>query len=164
MNLESIIQPAVARAVELEEEITRVKREVIDPMQEELRTLNRILNAATPNPKSGKPSKKKSIVAGNRSTSADAANARYGVVTTAVTKLLMDRPDLEEFRGVDIRAILPETVEGIKVSSSNVAEAFNALRGEGYVRFVRKDGNSRYYGRTGDDPSPELLTRLGITA
>lgn len=162
MNVESIIQPVRDRAAEVEEELIRLRQQFIDaeaPLREELRALKRILNAANPPGTKGRP-KKSSFVAGNRATGTS-NNARYGVVTGAVVKYLMQTKPVE-FRGVDIRKEMPETVDGVKVSSSNVAEAFSALREDGVVRFVRKDGNSRYYGLTGDDPSPELLERLGM--
>lgn len=160
MDLEQIIAPAKERRDELEQELERIKAEELAPRQEEVRALTRVINAANPQSKPGRPSKSdgpprvRSSLARNDLTPNEypRPGTKVAAVTAGLVKALMTTKVGDEIRTKDLRDIAGYD----RSFTSDGARAMEVMRSDGLIRFVRQEGNSKWYTRTGDTPSPAL--------
>lgn len=149
-NVESIIQPLRDRSEEIEAQLEEIER-TKEPLKEELKTITRILRAANPTaPTTSRvklPTSDRTKAGEVRLPRIDQANVIFDWIASKDVGV--------EFRGMDIR----NEVKGL--NSSAVSGMTTWLREENYVRFVRQQGTSRLFTRTGQEPSAKVLERLG---
>ena len=167
MRVEDIIEPVRQRRLEIEGELRTLEEEYNAkrvPLNEELRTCNRLLRAAEP-PQQKSTAKKSTPSprsAQERMLTPDQypkSGTRIGNITAAFVQSVMKKSDSEQFRVMDLRQ---ENDFMERNLSGDATRAMDVMRSDGLVRFIKQEGTSKYYARTGDEPSPELVEALGL--